>query len=79
MERFPARPDLARWRRAVDATAYRAALLVAGELVATARMLATDPNVSDPDLAGRRVEELIAYSVSPKYFAARAQLGVTIA
>jgi len=72
------RPDLTRWRNAVDATAQRAALLVCGELVATARMVATDPAISDPDLAGRRVEDVIAYSVSPKYFAARAQLGVSV-
>lgn len=76
--RLPERPDLAMWRHAVAATARRAALLVCGELVATARMIATDPALNDPDLAGRRVEELVAYSVSPKYFAARAQLGVTV-
>jgi len=77
--RLPERPDLARWSRAVDATAQRAALLVAGELVAAARMIATDPTVSDSDVAGRRVEELIAFSVTPKYFAARTHLGVTVA
>lgn len=77
--RLPERPDLGRWRRAVDATAQRAALLVSGELVAVARMIATDPAVTDSELAGRRVEELIAFSVTPKYFAARTQLGVTVA
>jgi hypothetical protein len=42
-------------------------------------MIATDPTVSDSDVAGRRVEELIAFSVTPKYFAARTHLGVTVA
>jgi tetratricopeptide (TPR) repeat protein len=73
VERLPDRPDLARWRAAVDAAAQRAGLLVAGELAAAARMTA---------LAGarptHRVEELVAYSVSPGYFAIRKHLGVAV-
>ncbi len=62
VERLPAQLDLARWRTAVDATAQRCGLLVSGELAAAYRMT--------PDL--------IAWSVSPGYFAVRAQLGVTV-
>ena len=73
VDRLPAQLDLARWRAAVDATAQRCALLVSGELAATARMTA---------LAGprsqQRVAELVAWSVSPGYLAVRAQLGVTV-
>jgi len=73
VERLPDRPDLTRWRHAVDASAQRAGLLVAGELAAAARMTA---------LAGprptQRVQELVAYAVSPGYFAARQHLGLAV-
>ncbi len=66
-------PDLARWRSAVDAAAQRAGLLVSGELAATARMLATEGGPR------QRVQDLVTFSVSPAYFAARAHLGVKVA
>lgn len=62
VERLPQQLDLARWRSAVEATAQRCGLLVAGELAAAQRLT--------PDL--------VAWSVSPGYFAVRAQLGVTV-
>ena len=73
--RLPEQPDLAQWRNAVDAAAQRAGLLVCGELAAAARMLATDGR-SRPQ---PRVHELVAYSVSPAYFAARQHLGIAVA
>ena len=75
--RLPERPDLARWRSAVDLAAHRAGLLVCGELAAAARMLSTESG--GPRLRPhQRVHELVAYSVSPAYFAARQHLGVTV-
>ncbi|HTL32335.1 MAG TPA: tetratricopeptide repeat protein [Kofleriaceae bacterium] len=71
--RLPERPDLGRWRNAVDAASQRAALLISGDLAATARMAA-----SESSRPTQRVQELVAYSVSPAYFAARRHLQVTV-
>lgn len=65
--RLPPRPDLARWRTAVDLASQRGGFLVAGELAGAARMLPTE---------GR--QHLVSYSVSPSYFAVRAHLGVKV-
>ncbi|HEU0034943.1 MAG TPA: tetratricopeptide repeat protein [Kofleriaceae bacterium] len=76
VNRLPDQPDLARWRMAVDAAAQRAGLLISGELAATARMLSTEAS-----LGGRpnqRIQDLVAYSVSPAYFAVRRHLGVAV-
>jgi tetratricopeptide (TPR) repeat protein len=71
--RLPERPDLVRWRNAVDAAAQRAGLLISGDLAATARMAASE--TKNP---AQRVQELVAYSVSPEYFATRRHLGVSV-
>ena len=76
--RLPAQPDVARWRNAVDMTAQRAGLLVSGELAAAARMLSTEASGPGRPRAHQRVHELVAYSVSPAYFAARQHLGVAV-
>ncbi|HSD91104.1 MAG TPA: tetratricopeptide repeat protein, partial [Kofleriaceae bacterium] len=73
LERLPERPDLVRWRNAVDAAAQRAGLLVSGDLAATARMAA-----SETQRPTQRVQDLVAYSVSPAYFATRRHLQVTV-
>jgi hypothetical protein len=52
-------------------------LIVCGELVAAARMAATE--AAGPGAASERIEDLVAYSVSPAYFAARRHLGVEVA
>ena len=74
--RLPEKPDLARWRAAVDVASQRAGLLVCGELAAAARMLSTEANAAGRP--GQRVHQLVSYSVSPAYFAVRAHLGVTV-
>ena len=76
--RLPDQPDLVRWRNAVDAAAQRAGLLVSGELAATARMVASESTVLGGLRPSQRVQELVAYSVSPIYFAVRRHLGVTV-
>ncbi len=73
VERLPERLDLARWRAAVDAAAYRAGFLVSGELAASAKMMA----LAGPRSA-QRIQELVAYSVSPAYLTLRERLGVAI-
>ncbi|MEO8554628.1 MAG: hypothetical protein ABI678_31845, partial [Kofleriaceae bacterium] len=76
VERVPERPDLARWRTAVDLASQRGGFLVAGELAAAARMLSTETSAGGRP--GQRVQQLVGYSVSPNYFAVRAHLGVKV-
>lgn len=78
VHRLPDQPDLLRWRNAVDATAQRAGLLVAGDLAATARMIASEASSAGSPRPNQRVAELVAYSVSPAYFAARRHLGLSV-
>ncbi len=73
VERLPDRPDLAKWRACVDAAAARAGFLVAGELAASAKMMA----LAAPR-AGQRIRDLVAFSVSPAYLSLREHLGVAI-
>jgi tetratricopeptide (TPR) repeat protein len=73
VERLPERLDLAKWRASVDAAAHRAGFLVAGELAASAKMLA----LAGPRPA-QRIGELVAFSVSPAYLSLREHLGVAI-
>ena len=73
VDRLPDRPDLAKWRASVDAAAHRAGFLVAGELAASAKMMA----LAGPRSA-QRIGELVAYSVSPAYLSLREHLGVAI-
>src|SRR5690606_6658066 len=77
--RLPRTPDLAAWRRAVDTTARRAGLLVCGELAAAGTMVASEPVPPGGVRPAERVRDLVVYSVSPSYFAARRHLGVEVA
>ena len=79
MERLSERPNLSRWRDGVDAAARRAGLLVCGDLEAAVRMVSTEPAPPDGPAARDKVRELVVFSVSPGYFAARRALGVTVA
>jgi tetratricopeptide (TPR) repeat protein len=78
VKRLPEKPDLAAWRNAVDAAAQRAGLLVSGDLGATARMISSEAAAASAQRPTQRVQELVAYSVSPAYFAARRHLQVTV-
>jgi hypothetical protein len=73
VDRLPERPDLGRWRAAVDAASYRAGFLVAGELAAATKMM----TLAGPRPA-QRIQELVAFSVSPAYLSLREHLGVAI-
>lgn len=72
-------PDVARWRVAVDLAVQRAALLVSGDLAATARMVSSETALLGALRPQQRVHELVAYSVSPAYFAVRRHLDVGVA
>jgi tetratricopeptide (TPR) repeat protein len=79
VDRLGERPNLARWRDAVDAAARRAGLLVCGELEAAARMVSIEPVLPDGPRARDKIRDLVVFSVSPGYFAARRKLGVAVA
>ena len=79
VDRLDERPNLSRWRDAVDAAARRAGLLVCGELEAAARMASTEPVLPDGPTARDKNRALVGFSVSPGYFAARRKLGVAVA
>lgn len=78
VKRLPEKPDLAKWRNAVDGAAQRAGLLVSGDLAATARMISSEAASVSTQRPTQRVQELVAYAVSPSYFAARRHLQVTV-
>jgi tetratricopeptide (TPR) repeat protein len=79
VHRLPEQADLLRWRNAVDATAQRAGLVISGDLAATARMIASETPGPGALRPHQRVADLVAYSVSPAYFAARRHLGLGVA
>ena len=76
--RLPAQIDLLTWRNAVDAAARRGGLLVCGDLAASARMASTEGQIAGGPKPSEKVSDLVAYSVSPGYFAARKHLGLSI-
>jgi tetratricopeptide (TPR) repeat protein len=78
VHRLPEQTDLMRWRNAVDAAAQRAGLVISGDLAATARMIASEAAAPGTLRPSQRVQELVAYSVSPAYLAARRHLGITV-
>lgn len=78
VHRLPEQTDLLRWRNAVDTAAQRAGLVISGDLAATARMIASEAAAPGTLRPSQRVQELVAYSVSPAYFAARRHLGITV-
>jgi tetratricopeptide (TPR) repeat protein len=71
-------PGVGGWLASVDLTAARLGFSVAGDLAAAARVLAADPPDESPLPAKRRLKDLVAYSVSDEYFAARRALGLLI-
>jgi golgin subfamily B member 1 len=79
VKRLRDRPNLVRWRDAVDAAARRAGLLVCGELEAATRMVSSEPVLPDGPRPRDKVRDLVLFSVTPGYFAARRALGVTVA
>jgi hypothetical protein len=79
MARLPDRPDLGAWRNAVDTAARRAGLLVSGDLAAAAAILAAEASPPGGPRPADKVRDLLLYSVSPDYFAARRHLGIAVA
>jgi tetratricopeptide (TPR) repeat protein len=70
--------DLDRWIAATDLSAARAALVVAGDLEAAARVIWSEPAAPPALTSKERLKDLIAFSISEDYFACRSQLGLGV-
>ena len=73
-----ARANIKRWAQAVETTAARAGLLVAGDLEVAKKIIASQPQIPGDLSPQDRIKELMMFSVSDNYFALRAQLGIQI-
>ena len=70
-------PDLPRWQAALHLTATRLAFLLTRDLGVAARALAAEPPGLCPLPAKQRLKDLVGFSVSESYFAARNVLGLS--
>jgi hypothetical protein len=68
------RTNLQRWAAAVDKTAARAGLLLAGDLKSAQAVL----ELEDPARAKERMDDLLAFAVSDRHAKLRKQIGIAI-
>jgi hypothetical protein len=66
------------WRTATDLTANRVGLILCNDLETAARAVATEKGGTTTLSAKDRLRDLLAYSVSEKYFAVRRHLGLAV-
>lgn len=66
------------WRSATDLTANRVGLILANDLEAAARAIATETASTSGLPVKERLRELLAYAASESYFAVRRHLGLTV-
>jgi hypothetical protein len=66
------------WITATDLTASRVGLILANDLQAAAKAIATEQGVQTTLGAKERLRELLAYAVSEEYFAVRRHLGLDV-
>jgi hypothetical protein len=70
--------DARRWARGAEITAYRVGLLLADDLGVAAQHIRQEREGFTLLAARDRIHELVLYSVSDDYFAARKSLGLTV-
>jgi tetratricopeptide (TPR) repeat protein len=70
--------DIPSWIVATDLTAARVALTLSGDVCTAARVLASEPSGQSPLSAHERINDLLAFSVSPEHFAVRTTLGLHV-
>ena len=70
--------DIPGWIAASDLTASRAALVLCGDIVAAAQVLAMEPSGQSPLPAQDRIKELLSFFISEDHFAVRAALGMQV-
>ncbi|APR87454.1 TPR domain protein [Minicystis rosea] len=69
------RTNLQRWASAIDATAARAGLLLANDLVAADTVL----RLEDPSHVDERINDLLLFTVGDRYAKLRKQIGIAVA
>lgn len=69
---------IAGWQSATDLTANRVGLILSNDLEIAARKVATEAGGLSVMPVKQRLRELLAYSVSEKYFAVRRHLGLSV-
>ncbi len=70
--------DLGKWGQAVDLTCHRVGLLLSCDLEIAANMVSMEPVAVGGLQVKDKVKELVLFSVSEEFFAARQHLGLTI-
>jgi tetratricopeptide (TPR) repeat protein len=73
-----AKVNLKRWMQGAESTAARAALVLSGDLEIARKILQAEPQMPGDLGPGEKIKDLLLYSVSPAYFAARKAIGVNI-
>ena len=74
----PPEVNMATWGHAVDSTARRVGFVVSGDLEVAANMARNEPTVVGGPSQNDKVRDLVLFSVSEDYFAARKALQLTI-
>jgi golgin subfamily B member 1 len=70
--------DVQAWMGAADLTAARVGFVLTNDLASAARVISTEAAATSPLSAKQRLTDLLAYSVSEDYFAARKFLGLEV-
>jgi hypothetical protein len=72
--------DVKRWAAASELTAYRVGLLLCQDLRIAAQIISQEQSILGSTMSPReKVKELVLYSISEDYFAARKALGIGVA
>lgn len=74
-----ARADMKRWLQSVELTACRAGFLMANDLSSASRMIQSLPPEGPSDVSPKeKIQEVVLFSVSEKYFRLREALGIQV-
>ncbi len=68
--------DVGAWIGHVELEAARAALLASDDLLTATRVVATDPQPESPLGPGARLDDMLAFAASERYFEARERVGL---
>ena len=71
--------DVKRWAAAVELTSYRVGLLLCHDLRIAGQMISQEQSMLGSAMGPRdKIKELVLYSISEDYFAARRAIGVQV-
>ncbi len=72
------RVNVEKWFQSVELTSCRVGFLMSGDLEAVEKMLGLDPGLPGDPSARERLEDVVRFSISERYFRLREALGLTI-